>query len=725
MSTFKKMEFMQTPMRSQDQNDTSNDYQSQQKQKYESNRHNLSIISNNQGPNINLDSTAHTDGQDLYDGQIPVQIKSFEREEWQTFLNFKIQLPQKGQSGGLYLELTDESNPQFLYILNLGEQQFISLKNEQNLLIDFHTFPKQITELIDLTLSTSNKEDKLHVLEIKNSGEANLNILEFNKFKSLIHLSLNFRKATDEFLKKFLSQKLNKEKNENQELRIKTQRQEELIHDKNNQMQQLSNQLQKFQEEKERILEQLALEEQKKISELREGILKREEGLKKETQFQTNQITEKYETQITNLQEKVNQLSLKNSDLSEAKMTLEVNERDMKNKIKIQERELQLLNKEVENLRIDNKEQEQIRFRQEKKITELTVQISSLEQQLKDKISQIQDNKELVNNSKSQKEIMQQSIDSYKKQVDKLEKKIELCSEQINKGNDIIEKLQSEIQKSKQKIKMKNQLALEQEKSINNYQEQIDKLQKENNEVIRNKDTTSLTNQKLESENKDLKQKIEESMRMIEQNKSSNLIQKNSQLQKNVGINQMIFLLVIQYLNQQLNEKSGPKSSFGMTNNNLSTISSKYGGMLENQYRLSNYQTESNFQNQNKLSSGTNYLGSTNNMNCSANTGKQNHLKEFDMNAQQQHYNNHSPYSNKSTFENIDYSSGGDLSKYLSQGGKNIYNQIKGETSYSTANNSVLNNNNINNSNNCQYNDEEDEDFNQRVAPIKFQKPIK
>lgn len=52
-----------------------------------------------------------------------------------------------------------------------------------------------------------------------------------NQFKTLVHLALKFRCATDEILKNYLATKLTKEQNENEELRIKNSRLDEGLQD--------------------------------------------------------------------------------------------------------------------------------------------------------------------------------------------------------------------------------------------------------------------------------------------------------------------------------------------------------------------------------------------------------------------------------------------------------------------------------------------------------------
>lgn len=56
---------------------------------------------------------------------------------------------------------------------------------------------------------------------MKTNGESFLKVTEMNQFKTLVHLSLKFRCATDEILRNYLASKLTKEKVDNENLRIK------------------------------------------------------------------------------------------------------------------------------------------------------------------------------------------------------------------------------------------------------------------------------------------------------------------------------------------------------------------------------------------------------------------------------------------------------------------------------------------------------------------------
>ena len=88
----------------------------------------------------------------MYDNQIPLKIKSFEREEYQSYLNLKISQIQQSGHQVYHFELTDESNNVFLLNLDLTEHDYINLKNEQSLCIDFHQFPSKLGDMLQLCI---------------------------------------------------------------------------------------------------------------------------------------------------------------------------------------------------------------------------------------------------------------------------------------------------------------------------------------------------------------------------------------------------------------------------------------------------------------------------------------------------------------------------------------------------------------------------------------------
>ena len=58
----------------------------------------------------------------------------------------------------LEILLTDEEDPYFLYSLEIGEDSFHSIRNDQNLLVDFQQFPEKLIELLQECINCRNDD---------------------------------------------------------------------------------------------------------------------------------------------------------------------------------------------------------------------------------------------------------------------------------------------------------------------------------------------------------------------------------------------------------------------------------------------------------------------------------------------------------------------------------------------------------------------------------------
>ena len=123
-NSFKRLDFPAiTPLKS---NMSQNDFCSAQKQKYEI------PLKMNQGSFLQTSDACKkfefltffnnkfffyqvNNQKEIYENQIPIMIKSTEREDWTTYLNLKISFvqAQKSHNQMLHLELTDDANKFF------------------------------------------------------------------------------------------------------------------------------------------------------------------------------------------------------------------------------------------------------------------------------------------------------------------------------------------------------------------------------------------------------------------------------------------------------------------------------------------------------------------------------------------------------------------------------------------------------------------------------------
>ena len=104
-------------------------------------------------------------------------------------------------------------------------------------------------------------------------ADASLSIVETNQFKALTYLSLTFRKANDEMLKKHLAGKLKECLHGNRELSQVNSELGARLADCQMSRDQMQGEVSQAREEVRRVTDQMTIENQKAINEVREKML--------------------------------------------------------------------------------------------------------------------------------------------------------------------------------------------------------------------------------------------------------------------------------------------------------------------------------------------------------------------------------------------------------------------------------------------------------------------
>lgn len=87
------------------------------------------------------------------------------------------------------MELTDDCDLQFLYILDIGESDFHILKKEQSILVDFSVFSDHLIQLFHSVSHHPIKSSSAFTIQL-NTIEDKFSIIESNVFKQITHISL-------------------------------------------------------------------------------------------------------------------------------------------------------------------------------------------------------------------------------------------------------------------------------------------------------------------------------------------------------------------------------------------------------------------------------------------------------------------------------------------------------------------------------------------------------
>lgn len=151
---------------------------------------------------------------------VPVRIKSEHKDDWMKDLNISIKVNKISQTRQLIdIQVTDAQDPQVLYTVELGDQEFFTLKHEQSLRIEFQQFPQMFIEMLEYCNNNFEKFDKIDdnmshrstistygcLLHQTNISEGLLIIQESTQYRQLNHLILKLKAASDTTLKNHLS----------------------------------------------------------------------------------------------------------------------------------------------------------------------------------------------------------------------------------------------------------------------------------------------------------------------------------------------------------------------------------------------------------------------------------------------------------------------------------------------------------------------------------------
>ena len=174
---------------------------------------------------------------------------------------------------------------------------------------------------------------------------------------------------------------------------------------------------------------------------------------------------------------------------------------------------------DIVHLREENSSLNQKCYQQEKELTEYKLKYENLLKQLEEKDKGGNNLSQLVETLTKQRESNEDTIKSLKAQNSKIEDKLQQGINEINKGNEIIQKLQNEIKTLRSKNKTIKQALTSQEQLTNQKQSLLDDQIRSINELKRDNETKQREISGLNNEISSLKLKLSDNEKIIEDNK--------------------------------------------------------------------------------------------------------------------------------------------------------------------------------------------------------------
>jgi len=248
------------------------------------------------------------------------------------------------------------------------------------------------------------------ILQFVNINEALLVIQENNTFRSLSHLTIRLRQATDHHLKNYLSSIVKEIKEKNENLLKENMKIKEVLDATNISFRKKEEELKKFQDNQYIGYKDSLLEIQATRNECLSEMNNIREKLVLEYQALLDNKDKEKNSEIKDLQEKLNKLKGEKEKLVEdyrvlddTRKNLDTNLKETSSQFELAKRDLAGYKEELMNLRSQNKNLDQTKFSQEKNITEYTIKLDLLTKQLEEKENNLKNLKLMVESMQTQK----------------------------------------------------------------------------------------------------------------------------------------------------------------------------------------------------------------------------------------------------------------------------------------------------------------------------------
>ncbi|CAG9478136.1 spindle assembly abnormal protein 6, putative [Plasmodium vivax] len=304
--------------------------------------------------------------------------------------------------------------------------------------------------------------------EEKNAECAILNLVEINQFKELTHLSLQLKRADHENVISYLCNNMKYMKAYNGE--VITRLNEEIVQNSQNVVE-IKN-LQKTIEILEKNMDNLKCDFNNTLNSDINKLRKEHERVieKKEEKF--NCENEELKKDLENLKNKFTQLNEVNQNYEQKIFHLNGKVKNLKNELEEKNANFVKLLKEKEDIECAKCELEKYK-------STFTVEFNNLKTKYEKECESNISNSSSFESIKINNSNLENELKKYKDRNGKLEKEINIAIDEINKGNDIITKLQTQLRKMKDKLKSKTIEHINVEKVSSQNVSEIGKLQGE------------------------------------------------------------------------------------------------------------------------------------------------------------------------------------------------------------------------------------------------------
>ncbi|KAG5180833.1 hypothetical protein JKP88DRAFT_349405 [Tribonema minus] len=491
----------------------------------------------------------------LFNQAIPVQVKYPDHEK---LLELTIRVlsgtrpaPHHAAGGGLreavlHVELTDELDPFFLYTLQVGEDDYHQLKHDQRLRVDFAAFPRQFIELLQSCSSSSSSTNSgssaqphaalaqggVFLARLETPGTASsaassvassggcsaFSVMETNHFKELTHLSLRFRSGNDAAVKAYLAARLRQLRGEAAALRRRAGDAEADAQRLAAAAAAAAADAAALREGRERDLRDLRAAHCAELTTAREEALRKAEAAATAAALSTREASRAAADARASLETRLSAAEARRDELAARVATLEASAGEAARRAQEAEGAAAARGREVAALREANRGLEGKAFEQEKAVQRLGLKEAALEQQVRDLRELVAKSAALQEGAEGGRGQLAAALDAYRNNVVALQEKLEASVAEINRGNAIIQRIQSEHKALRSKVRLKTDVIRQQERILADQRDALAAARGETAAAQADAREEAARSQQLKRELEAVEARVAEGARLLESN---------------------------------------------------------------------------------------------------------------------------------------------------------------------------------------------------------------
>jgi hypothetical protein len=488
----------------------------------------------------------------IYEGVVPVKMTCHTRDVKTVELTVRIVLrvPQSPQYSDiqrmLCIKFTSEADPYFLYTLEVSEADFQHLKQDQQLLVDFSTFPVKVIHIhaqshthththththihtrthththththmhtqmhtrilsfatfvgvaparrlqillmppntifvfiffsllkvvdyLDRCVACADQETPKFIALLNAGAEgcpAAFTVVETTAFKNLDHIVLKFRAGNDEQVKRYLADLVTALKGVRVEHETSLTKGQEQIRRLTGDLVEARTELGKISTDGHRSTSELKSNHTTELARQKEAALATLREAELRAMEAATATEERQRTQAAGLEARLEGSTEENRTLTEAKYSLTSQLQQERRGAASLAEELKSVKSELERLRTGNTQLDTSKYGLEQELNKHKLRLAAVEQDASSKEKLITNMTQLLDASRAGQVSLEESLAQYKERFETGSEKLKECIKEINKGNKIINQLQSDVRHAKDKLKVKSAVIVQQEDGI-------------------------------------------------------------------------------------------------------------------------------------------------------------------------------------------------------------------------------------------------------------------